>query len=269
MATLERVTDGYHQTSEGKVSQPAELLWALTVSQLKARYRRSMLGFMWSLITPLFQIVVVGFVFQQLLQHEIPNFTIKYLCGLLPWLYFNDTVLGSCPTFLKFREVVKKIYFPRWLLPAAVSASSLVHFGLSLVILMAVFRIIGVAYHHTFWFVPVLLLLLVAMSSGLALLFSVMHTFYQDTEYALTSLMRVYLFVTPVFYPTEEIPAQYQYWFLFNPLATICEGIRGCLLRNELPRIEHLAACTLFAIVCLAAGVFYYRRHEHELPEVL
>jgi len=246
-----------------------ELLGILTISQLKARYRRSFLGFLWSLAVPLFQIVIVGFVIQELLQHQIANFTIKYLCGLLPWMYINDTILGACPTFITYRELIKKIYFPRWILPLATSGSSLVHFLLSLVILMCVFVVIPVAFQPAFLFLPVLIVIMVVLASGLALLFSVMHTFYQDTEYALTTLMRVFMFVTPVFYPTEEIPEKYQYWFLFNPIATICEGFRGCLLRNELPRWDHLAVCAGCAGLCVLIGLAYYRARSPELPEVL
>lgn len=269
MEAAEAQPDDISQNPTDTVRYWVELLGILTISQLKARYRRSFLGFAWSLAVPLFQIVIVGFVIQELLGHQIPNFTIKYLCGLLPWVYINDTILGACPTFLTFREVVKKIYFPRWVLPLSVSGSSLVHFLLSMLILMGVFVVIKIAFQPAVFFLPVLILLMVMLASGLALLFSVMHTFYQDTEYALTSLMRVFLFVTPVFYPTEEIPEKYQYWFLFNPVATICEGFRGCLLRNELPRWEHLLVCAGSAVLCIAIGVAYYRARGRELPEVL
>ncbi len=267
MAVVERI--GVEQTSGSRARQAGELLWVLTVAQLKARYRRSFLGFFWSLITPLFQIVIVGFVIQQLLQHEIDNFTVKYLCGLLPWLFFNDTILGACPTYLQYRQVVKKIYFARWALPVSIATSSLAHFLVSLAILFCVFLVIPVQFDVTFLFLIVLILIQMVMVTGLALLFSVMHTFYQDVEYALGSLIRVLMFVTPVFYPTAEIPESYRYLFLFNPMATICEGFRGVLLRNELPQIEHLLSTTIFSLLCLAVGWYYYARHQHELPEVL
>jgi ABC-2 type transport system permease protein len=77
------------------------------------------------------------------------------------------------------------------------------------------------------------------------------------------------MFVTPVFYPTAEISKNYRYLFLFNPMATICEGFRGVLLRNELPQIEHLLSTTIFSLLCLGVGWYYYARHQHELPEVL
>lgn len=249
--------------------QMAELLGILTISQLKARYRRSLLGFVWSLIVPLFQIVVIGFVFQTLLQHQIPNYTIKFLVALLPWTLFNDTVLGSCPTFMRFRDVVKKVAFPRWTLPVSVVTSSLVHFLLSMVILFSLFVIIPVAFDPIFFFLIPLTLILSVMLAGLALGFSMLHTYYQDVEYALGALLRMLFFVTPVMYPTSEIPAHYQYWFLFNPMATICEGFRSVLLRHELPRPEHLIAATLFSIVSLVIGIVIYRRMNAQLPEVL
>jgi len=267
MAVVERI--GVEQTSGSRARQAGELLWVLTIAQLKARYRRSFLGFFWSLITPLFQIVVVGFVIQNLLGHQIHDFTIKYLCGLLPWLFFSDTILGACPTYLKFRQVVKKLYFPRWALPVSVATSSLLHFLVSLAILFSLFPIIHIDFFVSFFFLIVLILIQMIMVTGLSLLFSVMHTFYQDVEYALGSLIRVLMFVTPVFYPTAEIPENYRYLFLFNPMATICEGFRGVLLRNELPQFEHLLSTTIFSLLCLGVGWYYYARHHYELPEVL
>ena len=108
MAALEAQSGGPAANTTDTVRYWAELLGILTVSQLKARYRRSFLGFVWSLAVPLFQIVIVGFVIQELLGHQIPNFTIKYLCGLLPWIYINDTILGSCPTHALVFEDDKK-----------------------------------------------------------------------------------------------------------------------------------------------------------------
>jgi ABC-2 type transport system permease protein len=249
--------------------QLTELMQILTISQLKARYRRSFLGFLWSLIVPLFQIVVIGFVFQGLLQHDIPNYTVQFLVALLPWTFFNDTVLASCPTYLKFRDVVKKIYFPRWSLPISIVTSSLVHFLLSMIILFAIFIIIPVAFDPVFIYLIPLTLMLIVMLSGLSLAFSMLHTYYQDVEYALGALVRMFFFVTPVMYPTSEIPESYQYWFLFNPMATICEGYRGILLRHELPLPEHLAATAIVSVIVLVVGIVIYRRMSPQLPEVL
>jgi lipopolysaccharide transport system permease protein len=246
-----------------------ELICTLTAAELKARYRRSLLGFFWSLIAPLFQVVIVAFLFRVLWPHDIPDFTVKYFCGLLPWIFFSDCVLGACPTFLKFRDVLKKIYFPRWVLPISVVASSLVHFGLSLVVLFAVFLVIPVAFDVSFLFLLVLIAILLVMVVGLSLLFSVLHTFYEDTQYGLQALLRAWFFLTPVFYPASEIPSQYRHLYLYNPMATICEGFRGILLEHKLPQPEHLLATLGVGALCLALGGLYYRRYGDHLPEVL
>ena len=161
----------------GRWRQWYELLAIMTVAQLKARYRRSFLGFLWSLIMPLFQIVVIGFVFQGLLQHRIPNYTMVFLTALVPWTYFNDAMLASCPVFLRFRDVVKKIYFPRWALPMSIVSSSFVHFLLSVVILFAVFMAVRVHFTPAFWVLIPMTLMLTVMLVGLALIFSVLHTY--------------------------------------------------------------------------------------------
>ncbi|MEA3400850.1 MAG: ABC transporter permease [Armatimonadota bacterium] len=253
----------------GGLRQLPELLGILTVAQLKARYRRSFLGFLWSLIMPLFQIVVIGFVFQGLLQHRIPNYTLVFLTALLPWIFFSDAVLTSCPVYLKFRDVVKKIYFPRWALPLSVVFAAAVHFGLSMVILFAIFVVVPVRFTAAFWPLIPLTLMLTTMLAGLSLLFSVLHTYYQDVEYALTAIVRMLLFVTPVMYPTDQIPEAYQYWFLFNPLAAICEGFRSILPGYELPRPEHLVCAAVISVLCLGVGMVVFRRMSPQLPEVL
>ncbi|MGD9497444.1 MAG: ABC transporter permease [Armatimonadota bacterium] len=249
--------------------QWGELMWTLTVAQLKARYRRSVLGFFWSLIVPLFQIVVIGFVFRGLLQHEIPNYTLVFLTALVPWTYFNDATLGSCPVYLRFRDVVKKIYFPRWTLPLSIVSSSFVHFLLSMTILFAVFAVVPVRPSPAFWWLIPLSVILTVMLSGLALMFAALHTYYQDVEYALTAIIRMFFFVTPVMYPTSEIPEAYRYWFLFNPMAAICEGFRSVLPHYDLPRPEHLIVAAVASIMLLGIGMAVHRRMDPQLPEVL
>lgn len=241
----------------------------LTVAQLKARYRRSFLGFLWSLVMPLVQLVVIGFVFQGLLRHDIPNYSLVFLTALVPWICFNDAVLTSCPVFLKFRDVMKKIYFPRWALPVSVVFASLVHFGLSMIILFAIFAVVPVRVTVDFLVLVPFTIILAIMLVGLSLAFSVLHTYYQDVEYALTAVVRMLFFVTPVMYPTTEVPEHYRYIFLFNPLATICEGFRSVLPHYHVPSAEHIAAAVIFSLLCLAVGLLIYRRGSPQLPEVL
>jgi ABC-2 type transport system permease protein len=269
MAVAERPVIERSATRVNTIRQLWELLAVLTHTLLTTRYRRSVLGFFWSLIVPLFQIVIVGFVFQAILQQNIPNYTLVFLTALVPWIYFNDAALASCAVFLRFREVVRKIAFPRWILPIAVVTSSLVHFGLSMVVLFALFAFIPVYYNPNFLMLIPLTAILTVLLIGMALALSVLHTYYQDVEYALTMLIRMLFFVTPVMYPAAQIPEHYRYWMMFNPVAAICEGFRAMLPGYELPAIEHLVTAAISSILMILIGVLVFRRMNPQLPEVL
>lgn len=269
MATVEKPTIERTQTRSAGLRQLWELLGVLTITLLTARYRRSVLGFFWSLVVPLFQIVIVGFVFQAILQQHIPNYTLVFLTALVPWTFFNDAALGSCAVFLRFRDVVRKIAFPRWILPVAVVTSSLVHFGLSMVVLLAVFHFVRVYFTTEFLVIIPLTAMLSVLLTGMALALSALHTYYQDVEYALGVLIRTLFFVTPVMYPAAQIPEQYRYWMMFNPVAAICEGFRSVLPGYDLPAIEHLIGAAVSSVLVLVIGILVFRRLNAQLPEVL
>ncbi len=258
-----------------------QLLYDLTARELKVRYRRSFLGFLWSLITPLYQIVIMTVVVKYIWGHTEPNYSVKFLCALVPWALFQTSVTGACPIILKYRQMVKRIWMPSQMLPLAAVGSNLIHFLLSMVILFAVFVAVPVAFHETFFFLIVLSAILVVMISGLAMLFAALHTAYQDTEYIITNLVQAFYFLTPVMYPASWVHnEQWRYLYLFNPMATICEGFRGVLMRHEVPlpgllrpeqvvMPEHLLTTTIFALLCFGVGLWYFARQRWQFPEIV
>lgn len=252
-----------------------ELLWVLIEREIKTRYRRSFLGLLWSLLTPLYQVLFLTLVVKVLWEHPEPDYSVKYLCGLVPWTFMQQGVLTSCASIFRARDIVKRVALPRQLVPLATVGSCLFHTVVSVVVLIVVVLVIplvlgghtvfGVAY---VLLIP-LLLLEVIMVAGLALLFSALHTFHQDVEYILTNLFMTYLFLTPVIYPLSWVPERLQYYFMFNPMATICEGFRMVVLSHQLPDPVHLLVLAAIAFVCLFVGVWVFRRREWQFPEVI
>jgi len=190
-------------------------------------------------------------------------------------------VTGACAIILKYRQMVKRIWMPSQMLPLAVVGSNLVHFLLSMLILFGVFLVVPVVFHVSFLFLIVLTGILLLMVSGLAMLFAALHTAYQDTEYIITNLVQVFYFLTPVMYPASWVknPA-WRYWYLFNPMAAVCEGFRGVLMRHEVPLPglvmpgqvvlpEHLLVAAVFALVCFAAGLWYFALQRWQFPEIV
>jgi lipopolysaccharide transport system permease protein len=249
-----------------------DLLVELVSRELKVRYRRSILGFGWSLLTPIYQIVIYTVVLKYIVHMEEDNLSVKILAGIIPWTYFSVSVLNACPSVLRYRGVIKKVYFPRQFLPMAVVASNLIHLVLCTLILFAVFIGIGVAFRPDFAFLFVLVILETLLVCGLSFLAACAHTYFQDIEYVLTNLFQVGMFLTPVLYPAskiEHLAPIYRHLFWLNPMAVYTEGWRGILLRGELPDPMYLGIAAAVSIFFFVIGLIVWQRFEWRFPEVL
>jgi lipopolysaccharide transport system permease protein len=257
-----------------EVYQYRQLLSDLIARELKERYRRSLLGFLWSLITPLYQILIMTVVVKMIWNNPTPNYSMQFLTALVPWTFFQASVLNSCAVILRYRQMVKRIWMPTQTLPLAVVGANVVHFLLSMAILVVIFLSVPIGFNHAALFLIVYTVILVLMATGLAMLFSALHTQYQDTEYALTNIMQVFFFLTPVMYPASWVQS-HQFLLLFNPMATICEGFRAALLRHELPHVGgtiepvHLASAAGCAVLCFVVGLWYFSKKRWQFPEII
>jgi ABC-type polysaccharide/polyol phosphate export permease len=249
-----------------------ELLLALTEREIKTRYRRSFLGLLWSLITPLYQVLLMTIVVKFIWKQPDNDYSIKFLCGLLPWTLFSSALPTSCSAMLRARELVKRVRMPRQVLPFSVVLSCGFHFVMSVAVLLLLLPTLPVHFAPIFLFLPVLALFELLMVCGLALVASVLHSFYTDVEYIITNLIMALYFLTPVIWhvdkPWVSDPAK-QYLIMFNPMAVFCEGFRRIILKQQLPEPIHLLTAAAFSVACFLFGLWYFRRREWQLPEVI
>ncbi|MCE5239129.1 ABC transporter permease [bacterium] len=258
-----------------------DLLRELTARELKVRYRRSALGFVWSLLTPIYQIIIYTMVLKYIMGWGGRNLSINILVALIPWTYFNVTVLNCCSSVLRYRGVVKKVYFPRQMLPLATVFANLVHLLLSTGVLFLFFLFRPVAFDEMFLFLIVLVIGETFLVSGLGFMAASAHTYFQDVEYALTNIFQVAMFLTPVLYSSELLnghPPLYKHLFMLNPMAVYCEGWRGILLglpgpdgnlHLTLPDPMYLGIALGVSVLAFLLGLMVWQRHEWRLPEVL
>jgi ABC-type polysaccharide/polyol phosphate export permease len=249
-----------------------ELLFALAEREIKTRYRRSFLGLLWSLATPLYQAVLMTIVVKFLWKLPDNDYSVKFLCGVLPWSFFASALPTSCASILYAREVVKRVRLPRQVFPLAIVLSCLFHFVVSVVVLLIIRAPSPGALAPALLFLPVLMLLEAMMVCGLALIVSVAHTFYQDVEYIVTNLIAAFYFLTPVIWhvnkPWISDPDK-QYLIMFNPMAVYCEGFRRIIINHEVPEPVHLLSAAGFSVASLLFGLWFFRRREWQLPEVI
>jgi lipopolysaccharide transport system permease protein len=249
-----------------------DLLRELVMRELKVRYRRSVLGFGWSLLTPIYQIVIYTLILKYVMHVDINNLSVNILCAIIPWTYFSVAVTNSCSAVLRYRNVVKKVYFPRHMLPLATVGANLVHLVLSTLVLFAVFLAIPVAFNPIFYFIIPLVVCQTLLVAGLSFICACAHTYYQDVEYVLTNLMQVGMFVTPVLYPVANlklIDPVYRTIFMLNPMAAYTEGWRGILLRHEYPDPLFFGIAVGVSVAVFLLGLALWQKYEWRFPEVL
>lgn len=260
------------------------LLQNLIVRDLKVRYKNSVLGVLWSLLNPLMMMIVYTVLFTVLIPNDsIRHYPVFILVALIPWNFLSGSLVGGTVSVTSNAPLIKKVYFPRILLPVSAVISNLVNFFLvSLVLLVFIYAFgIGLTI-HALW-VPLILLTQVIFILGLSMLFSALHAFYRDVMMILEVVMLAWFFLTPVFYPFEWLgtqavllgysPAQIMRWL--NPMASIIDGYRTVLwgaLDSRGPGqmdLAFLARTFVTAVLTLIVGYIVFIRTEHLFGEKL
>lgn len=215
------------------------LLFNLVVRDLKARYKNSVLGILWSVLNPLFLMLVFTILFTVLGNNQIRDYPIFVLVGLIPWNFFSGSLTSGTTAVTGNSSLVKKVYFPRELLPASALLSNLVNFFFAFLVLIVFLYVFGIGLTvHALW-VPAILVTQLIFTLGLALLLGSLTVFYRDVLMILEVVMLAWFFLTPVFYSLEFFgdtatlfgitfnPAQVMRWL--NPMASIIDGYRTVL----------------------------------------
>ena len=257
-----------------------ELLRGLVVRDLKVRYRGSLLGFFWSLLTPLAEMLVLTFVIKFAMRQSIPNLSVQILVGLVVWTFFFNGWLDACDCILNNRDLVRKIYFPRPALPLAGVLGNLLHLLLSTVVLL-VWLLAAVPGYvpsvHAWWLLPVLVVQ-VLWVAGLGLMLAAAHTFYRDIKFILMQLLRLLFFASPIMYPASlladkplgaALPAWALRLYLYNPVAAVVEAWRAALLGHQAPDLTYLGPVAAAGLVVFAVGYHLYLKAAWRFPEAI
>ncbi|HRI42944.1 MAG TPA: ABC transporter permease [Fimbriimonadaceae bacterium] len=222
-----------------------ELLFAMVERELRIRYKNSALGFFWSLLNPLITVLVMTVVFKYVMNNDTPNFSAYILAAYLPYLFFQLTLLDASQSVLVALPVVKKVYFPREILPLASVFSNFIHFLLAILVFFAYLLVVYLLdprispFSWTILLLPALLLINFALAAGLSLIVSALNTFYEDVKYIVSVLLYLLFFLSPIMYFSETVlysgglgGRNQLIYFLYhlNPVAMLCTAYRKVLV---------------------------------------
>lgn len=235
-----------------------DLLRELLFRDLKLRYRRSVLGMLWTLLNPLAQLVVLSLVFRLVLRLNIPNYSLFLFAGLLAWNWFTSSMHTGTGSIVDNRDLIRQPGFPAAILPAVTVAANFIHFLLALPILWGFMLLSGVPISAAFLALPIVFAIQFLLSLGLIYFLAAMQVTFRDTQYLVGIVLFLGFYLTPVFYDTAALPPQVQSLYRLNPLVSILEAYRSVFIAAEMPAAQPLIWVTLFSafLLWLAYRVF-------------
>jgi len=232
------------------------------VRELKARYRGSALGFLWSFLNPLLYCSVYALVFAVYLRFGTENYVIFLISGLLPWLWFSSSLLEASGSILAGGNLIKKVLFPAEVLPLVVVLSSFVNFLLSLPILLlfviAFKRPIGLAILS----LPLVMLIQLVFTTGLAFMFSALCVHYRDVQHILANVLNLWFFLTPIIWPLAQIPELLRFTVNVNPVAPLVLAYQSIFYENQFPNFMQLSAAAAMAVLIYLLGASMFERYS-------
>ena len=248
-----------------------ELLYFLIWRDVKVRYKQTALGAAWAIIQPFFMMVVFSLFFGKLA--GVPSDGIPYpvfaFCALLPWQLFAHALTESSNSLIGNQNLITKVYFPRLVVPIAAVLGGVVDFAIAFVILLAMMLYFGIVPGWQIVTLPGFLLLAVMTALAVGLWLSALNVQYRDVRYTINFLVQIWLFATPVAYPSSLIPEQWRWIYGLNPMAGVVEGFRWALLGRTNAPGAMLWVSVAVVIVLLVGGLYYFRRMEQEFADVV
>jgi ABC-type polysaccharide/polyol phosphate export permease len=238
------------------------LIWNLVVRDLKVRYKRSFLGFIWVMLSPLLQMVVMYVVFSQILRFSVAHYAIYLLVGILAFNLFSQSTVSAMGNLQSNAAILRKLYVPPSVFVASAIGSALVNFVFALgpLVAIAIFNGLSPSLVWLFILVPSMLTALFAM--GIGLIVSALFVFFHDIFEIYQVLINLYYFLTPVMYPLTTLPQPLRDWEAYNPLYLYLDMTRNAVIRNALPAPETLLLAAGLSIAVLIVGWLIFTRVE-------
>jgi len=245
------------------------MLQSMVSMHLRGRYKGSVLGFLWTFVNPLMMLVVYSVVFSFVVRFEQEGYAMFLFVGLLPWYYHSQSLTMATACMVQHANLIKKVYFPRSVLPLSVVLANLLNFIFGLAILIPALLISGVSPTSAWLAFPLVLAVHSLMVVGLALLFSVGNVYFRDLEHTLGVAVNMWFFVTPILYTLDIIPGHLRPYFMLNPLTPIIEAYRSVVFYGRPPEWELLGWLTLGFVMFLAVCLVVFVRVQRDVAEHL
>lgn len=246
-----------------------ELLKTSITKDVGGKYKHSFLGVLWSFINPLLQIAVYALVFQVILKSNIENYAVYLCCGLIPWQYFSNVVIRGAAVMIDNGNIIKKVYFPREILPISVVTSGAVNFLISTIIILAFVLGAGLGLTKYIILYPFVLLIQYVLLLGISFIVSSITVYFRDLEHIIGVVLMAAFYATPIVYRLSDLPANLQVIMQLNPMTHLINAYRDIFYYHQMPDMRMLLILLGISVVLTIIGYFIFKKLQKGFAEEL
>ncbi len=248
-----------------------EILYQLTLRQIKARYKQTVFGILWAVFRPLFLMIIFTIIFSKMV--KVPSDGIPYpifsYCALLPWQFFSTSFSSATSSLVGSSSLIQQIYFPREIFP--VSAVIAAFFDFLIASSIFIVLLVGYKVHITFYvFYAILLLIIqVLLIMGVSFLGAALNVFYRDIGHALAFIIQIWMYATPIIYPLSIVPEKLLPFYLLNPMAGIIDGYRKVIIQGLSPDWQYIGISASVTLILLFFSYKYFKKVEMKFADII
>ena len=254
-----------------KILAYRDLFWQLTFREIKARYKQSVLGYAWAILVPLLNLLVLSIVFSYVF--KIPTGNIPYpiflFVALVPWMFLVNSISSATGSVIANSSLITKVNLPREILPLSAVSSKLVDLLLTSLVLVIFLIFYKIGFSPALFLVPAIFLIQFFLILGLSFFLSATNVFFRDVENALGVFLTIWMYLTPVLYPFELIPANLKILFFLNPMTGIVDAYRSTIIYGRFPDWPEFIYSFVFSTVLLISGWIYFKRRSKYFADVI
>lgn len=252
-----------------KIYNYRELLKTNVKKEIRGRYKNSILGVMWSFLNPLLQLAVYSIIFGALLAGGDPTYHIYICVALIPWTYFTTAITQSSFTIIGNADIIKKVYFPREILPISVVTSGAVNFVISTLMILFFVLLSGIGLSWYLLLYPVILLVQYVLLLGIGFIVSSITVYFRDLEHIIGIILLAAFYGTPIVYKLEQLPVYLQGVMKLNPMTHIINAYRDIFYYQQMPNMVNLGILFAISVALLIVGYFIFKKLQKGFAEQL
>lgn len=268
--TIIKPAQGWETIDFQELKAYRDLFYFLVWRDIKVLYAQTILGFSWAILNPLIQIIIFSIIFGKVA--NLPTDGIPYVLfstvAIIPWTYMSESMNASSQSLVAGQGMLGKVYFPRVIFPLTPILAKLVDFAISLLLLLGIMFYYQVSPTWNLVYLPLLVLLMMSIPAGIGMWLSALAIRFRDVKFAMPFVIRMFIYSAPILYTASSIPEAYRFLYSLNPIVSVIEGFRACLLGMPMPW-EFILPGVVTTGLLLLSGAFYFRKMERVFVDVI